>query len=136
MVRKRLGRMKTSLHDVRGAVAVKGTICLVMLVLLATRLAAAETSPAKPTVLALPAGVTSAEIQQALDALPAAGGEVVLPAGKFEIHQPIVLSRDHQTLRGAGAATILHLADNANCPVIILGEPVNASDSAPSGICW
>jgi hypothetical protein len=28
-------------------------------------------------------------------------------------------------LRGRGAATLLHLADNANCPVIILGEPVN-----------
>jgi len=49
-----------------------------------------------------------------------------LPAGKFEIRQPIVLSRDNQTLRGMGAATILHLADNADCPVIIMGEPINA----------
>jgi hypothetical protein len=28
-------------------------------------------------------------------------------------------------LRGAGETTVLHLADGANCPVIILGEPVN-----------
>lgn len=123
---KRLGRMKTSFHDVRGAVTAKKTAGWVMLVFLAMRLVAAETSPAKPTVLTLSAGVTSAEIQSALDALPATGGEVILPAGRFEIHQPLILSRDHQTLRGAGAATILHLADNANCPVIILGEPLNA----------
>lgn len=117
--------MQTSFHDVRGAATAKKTTGWVMLVFLATRLVAAETSPAKPTLIALSAGVTGAEIQHALDALPASGGEVDLPAGRFEIQQPIILSRDHQTLRGAGAATILHLADNANCPVIILGEPVN-----------
>jgi len=78
-----------------------------------------------PVVVKLPAGVTGVEIQRALDALPESGGEVVLPAGRIEIHQPIILSRDNQTLLGAGAATILHLADNANCPVIILGEPLN-----------
>jgi hypothetical protein len=97
-----------------------------MLVLLAVRLAAAETSSAKPTVIALPAGISGADIQQALNSLPPTGGEVVLPAGKIEIRQPIVLCRDGQTLRGSGPATILHLADDANCPVVILGEPVNA----------
>jgi polygalacturonase len=106
-----------------------------MLVFLAARLVAAETSPAKPTLIALPAGVSSAEIQQALDSLPVTGGEVVLPAGKFEIHQPIILSRDHQALSGAGAATILHLADNANCPVIILGEPVNNPRHIVQDLC-
>jgi len=116
--------MKTSCQ-IRGAVAVYWTTVWVMLVSLSARPAVAETSLEKPTVTALSATVTAVEIQQALDALPANGGEVVLPAGKFEITQPIVLSRDNQTLRGAGAATILHLADNANCPVIILGEPVN-----------
>lgn len=80
---------------------------------------------AGPMVVNLPAGVTGVQIQQALDVLPAGGGEVVLPAGRIEVHQPIILSRDNQTLRGAGAATVLHLADSANCPVIILGEPLN-----------
>ena len=80
---------------------------------------------AEPVTIALPAGATSAVIQMALDSLPAAGGEVVLPAGTFVISHPIVLRRDHQSLRGAGDATVLRLADGANCPVIILGEPVN-----------
>ncbi len=118
--------MKTSFHDVRGAGAVKWTTGWLMLVFLAVRLVAADTSSAKPTVIALSAGISGQQIQQALDSLPATGGEVIVPAGKIEIHQPIILSRDNQTLRGDGNATILHLADNANCPVIILGEPVNA----------
>jgi len=80
---------------------------------------------AEPAVVTLPAGVTSVEIQQALDALPEGGGEVVLPPGVFEVCQPIVLQRDHQTLRGSGETTILRLTDGANCPVIIMGEPVN-----------
>ena len=79
----------------------------------------------EPVVVKLPAGVTGAEIQRALDGLPDSGGEVVLPPGNFELSQPIVLQRDHQTLRGSGLATVLHLADGANCPAIILGEPVN-----------
>jgi len=118
--------MKTSFHDVRGAGTVKWTTGWLMLVFLAVRLVAAETSTAKPTVIALPAGITGAEIQKALDSLPPAGGEVVLPAGKIELHQPIILSRDSLTLRGEGPGTILHLADDANCPVVILGEPINA----------
>lgn len=73
----------------------------------------------------LPAKATSAEIQTALDSLPASGGEVILPAGEFPVTQPIVLDRDHQTLRGAGDTTVLRLAANADCPVIIMGEPVN-----------
>jgi hypothetical protein len=72
--------------------------------------------------------MTGTEIQQALDLLPDAGGEVVLPAGEYEVSQPIVLRRDHQTLRGSGSQTVLSLADGANCPVIIMGEPVNHPD--------
>lgn len=88
-----------------------------------------------PEVTALTAGTSGADIQKALDALPAAGGEVLLPAGKFEIRQPIVLRRDHQTLRGAGPETLLWLADGANCPVIILGEPVNHPRTIVKHLC-
>lgn len=70
-------------------------------------------------------GVNAIEIQQALDALPEAGGVVVLPQGIVTLSRPIVINRSHQTLRGSGTATVLRLADNANCPVIIVGAPVN-----------
>jgi hypothetical protein len=90
---------------------------------------------AEPVTVALPAGATSAVIQMALDSLPAAGGEVVLPAGTFVIGRPIVLRRDHESLRGAGDATVLRLADGANCPVIILGEPVNDPRTTVKYLC-
>ncbi|MBU6408965.1 MAG: right-handed parallel beta-helix repeat-containing protein [Verrucomicrobia bacterium] len=76
-------------------------------------------------VRTLAAGATVARIQQALDSLPAAGGEVVLPAGKIVVDRPIVLGRDGLALRGAGDSTVLWLANNANCPVIIMGRPVD-----------
>ena len=79
----------------------------------------------KPMVVNLYAGSTGLEIQKALDSLPKSGGEVMLAAGIFEVVRPIVLQRDNQTLCGVGAATVLRLADGANCPAIILGEPLN-----------
>ncbi len=88
-----------------------------------------------PVVVTLHPGVTSLEIQQALDALPAAGGVVMLPAGKILIRQPVVLHRSFQTLRGTGADTVLWLADDANCPMIIMGEPVNHPKQILKNLC-
>jgi len=97
--------------------------------------AAPENSTPAPVVVTLPPGITGAQIQQALDALPAAGGEVRLPAGRISIRQPIVLDRDFETLRGSGAGTVLWLTNDANCPVIIMGEPVNNPTQSIKGLC-
>ena len=75
-------------------------------------------------VAKLKAGATAADIQKEFDRYTN-GCEVVLPPGKTFINRPIVLRHDNQTLRGSGPTTILYLADNANCPVIIMGQPVN-----------
>lgn len=83
----------------------------------------------------LRSGVTDVEIQQALDALPDSGGVVVLPRGTITVTRPIAIRRSHQTLRGAGTATVLRLADNANCPVLIIGEPVNQPGYTVSNVC-
>ncbi len=101
---------------------------------------AGEGCAEKIAVTMLPAGISGAEIQQALDTLPDAGGEVILPAGDIRISRPIVLRRDDQSLCGVGSATILRLADDANCPVIIMGEPVDRPSSTVkhllvSGLC-
>ncbi|MDR3460084.1 MAG: right-handed parallel beta-helix repeat-containing protein [Verrucomicrobiae bacterium] len=92
-------------------------------------------SSVEPVVVMLQPGVTGGEIQDALDSLPESGGEVVLPPGTLLVRQPIVLRRDFQTLRGSGAATVLRLADDANCPVLILGEPVNNPRQMVRGLC-
>jgi hypothetical protein len=86
---------------------------------------ASEARAAKPVVVRLRAGLTNSEIQRALDSLPGAGGEVVLSAGEYLISRPVVLGRDNQILCGEGPATLLRLADDADCPVIVMGEPVN-----------
>jgi hypothetical protein len=107
-----------------GAVA-RNTAAVGLLSFLAWFSTVPQVFSSEPVAIMLPSGVTDVQIQQALDALPKSGGEVVLPPEKISIRQPVVLRRDNQTLSGSGTATILRLADNANCPVLILGEPVN-----------
>ncbi len=85
--------------------------------------------------LRLPSGVTGEEIQQALEALPAAGGEVILPPEVIVIRQPLRMHRDSQTLSGAGTRTVLRLADKADCPVLLLGEPVNTPQRIVKNLC-
>ncbi len=118
--------MKTNFNHIGSPVALAAVALVIFFLNLPVR-ATAQTykSSVEPVSILLPMGVTGAEVQRALDDLPEAGGEVVLPAGEISIRQPLVLCRDAQTLRGAGASTILRLADDANCPVIIMGEPIN-----------
>ncbi len=119
--------MKMSLNKVRNRAAVTSTKFIELLLLPLAYLAVSQlpVQANQPMVIHLATGATVVQIQRALDLLPESGGEVVLPAGVFTVDQPIVLRRDHQTLRGSGKETILRLADGANCPVIIMGEPVN-----------
>ena len=58
-------------------------------------------------------------LQAALDALPAAGGTVVLPPGEFRLEQPLVLTRGDTRVVGAGAATCL-LNVGAGKPTLIV----------------
>jgi hypothetical protein len=88
-------------------------------------LSAAPTTLPATTVTTLKPGVTGEEIQQALNCMTN-GGVLLLPAGKIKVSQPLILQYSDQTLRGAtNQTTILYLANNANCPVIIMGQPVN-----------
>jgi polygalacturonase len=119
--------MKTNLYqiDLPGAAAAIAVV-ISLLGFTLSETSAPLKSTVEPIVVRLQPGVTGDEIQRALDALPESGGEVVLPPGEIFIRQPVVLRRDFQTLRGSGLATVLWLADDANCPVIIMGEPVNS----------
>lgn len=90
--------------------------------------------PEKAIVILQP-GVTAVEIQKALDVLTN-GGQVVLPSGKIKIGQPLVLRYNDQTLRGAtNQGTILYLVNDANCPVIIMGQPVNRPMQTVRHLC-
>ena len=132
--------MKTNFNRIGGlgAVAVIAAIFALVISLVNSSMSGAA-APVKstvgPVVVMLQPGVTGGKIQEALDSLPASGGEVVLPPGIISIRQPVVMRRDFQTLRGSGAATVLRLADNANCPVIIMGEPVNNPQQTVKNLC-
>ena len=83
--------------------------------------------------LEVPPVASGEGIQQALDKL-GVGAEVVLSRGTYLVHQRIMLRQDGQTLRGAGPETILYLADNANCPVVILGPPREKAKGPTQGL--
>jgi hypothetical protein len=83
--------------------------------------------------LEVPPAAGGEGIQQALDKL-GVGAQVVLSRGTYLVHQRIMLRQDGQTLRGAGPETILFLADNANCPVVILGPPRDKPKGPTQGL--
>ncbi len=97
-----------------------------ILVLLAGVIGACLASEAGQGEEKLPAARASIQathyssIQAAIDALPAEGGEVVLPAGKFEISQPILITGEDVRLRGAGTATHIHNTNTEGKPAIAL----------------
>lgn len=67
-------------------------------------------------------------LQAALDALPATGGVVQLPAGKFEINQPLVLSREDVLLIGQGTATQIVNTNTTGEPALVIRHPEYATN--------
>ncbi|MEQ2006132.1 MAG: right-handed parallel beta-helix repeat-containing protein [Limisphaerales bacterium] len=63
------------------------------------------------------------DIQAALDALPPAGGMVRIPAGTYELKQPLVVRMGDVKLEGAGAATHLINRLPGRQPAIVIKHP-------------
>jgi hypothetical protein len=112
-------------HNLRPKAVFKSSSKVLSIVAFAMALAGIS-SPISNFAAGLPVAPEAggAGIQAALDALPD-GGEVLLSPGDYLVRSPIILRHDHQTLRGAGVATILRLADEADCPVVVLGAPTD-----------
>jgi hypothetical protein len=63
-------------------------------------------------------------IREAIQALPEAGGEVLIAPGLYNCAAPIVINRSRVALRGAGRDKVtLRLADWVHAPLLIIGEP-------------
>ncbi len=62
-------------------------------------------------------------LQAALDAIPEDGGLLQLPAGTFEISEPLVLSRSDVCIQGAGSATHIKNVNEQGMPAIIIEKP-------------
>ncbi len=67
-------------------------------------------------------------LQAALDALPATGGMVQLPAGKFEIAAPLVIGREDVLLVGQGTATQIVNTNTSGEPALIIRHPSYVDD--------
>lgn len=89
---------------------------MAMALLVCTPVTAAESGAATAIIHA----ADHADLQAALDAVPAGGGLVVLPPGRFLIKQPLVLSRGETRIVGAGAATCLVNTNEEGKPTLIL----------------
>lgn len=73
-------------------------------------------------------------LQSAIDALPASGGLLRLPAGTFEISEPLVVSTPETRLEGAGASTHIKNTNEEGEPALILRSPDLAED--PKAKLW
>ena len=74
------------------------------------------------------------EIQRAITSLPPQGGRVILGAGTFTVSQPVVIDRDDVELSGDQELTILKLADQSNCPLLVVGQSVTPVQRKVTGV--
>ncbi len=89
--------------------------------------------PALPGAKATIEAIDYPSLQAALDALPPEGGLVRLPAGRFEIQEPLRLTRGDVALVGAGTATqIKNTSTNGRSALVI--EPADHATNARSRI--
>lgn len=80
---------------------------------------------AKPTTVQAKKNKNDCEgVQNAINDLPPEGGQILIQAGTFTCKKPIIIDRDNVQLHGEGPATLLRLADDANAPVLILGQVI------------
>ncbi|MFG0331992.1 MAG: right-handed parallel beta-helix repeat-containing protein [Maioricimonas sp. JB049] len=89
---------------------------------------AAELPGARPVIDA----AEYPSLQAAIDAVPAEGGLVQIPAGKFEISEPLRITGEDIHLCGAGSATHIHNTNTDGQPALAL-VPEGEYDRAASG---
>jgi len=110
-----------------------GFVCLALaLTGLASLPADSEPKPAAPAGLpgARPT-IDAAQfptLQAAFDALPAEGGMVRLPAGTFEITQPLVVRTGDVCIEGSGTATHIKNLNEGQQPALVLEHPDGAQN--------
>jgi parallel beta-helix repeat protein len=74
-----------------------------------------------------------ANLQAALDAVPAGGGLVILPPGRFQVDKPLVLARGDTRIVGAGTATCLVNTNQGGEPTLII-KPIGIEENARARI--
>ena len=112
-------------------------LCVVALAFAWNRAASQPPTPAAATLPgARPAieAINYASLQAAIDALPPTGGVVRLPAGVFEITQPLRITQEDVLLEGSGTATHIKNANTEGEPTILIESPKLKDD--PRATLW
>jgi Periplasmic copper-binding protein (NosD) len=68
-------------------------------------------------------------LQAAIDALPASGGVVRLPAGTFEIKEPLRISQEDVLIEGSGTATHIKNVNTEGQPAIEIDNPARKTNA-------
>lgn len=77
---------------------------------------------------------TGHDIARAIASLPPEGGRILLDPGTYLIHQPLVLDRNDVEVSGDQESTILLLANDADCPLVVIGPMETPPTRKVSGI--
>jgi nitrous oxidase accessory protein NosD len=77
---------------------------------------------------------TFPSLQAAIDALPPTGGLIRLPAGTFEIDEPLRITQEDVLLEGSGTATHIKNTNAAGQPAIVIESPKIKED--PKAVLW
>jgi hypothetical protein len=73
-------------------------------------------------------------LQAAIDALPPTGGVIRLPAGTFEISQPLVITQEDVLLEGSGTATHIKNVNADGQAAIVIQSPKIKQE--PNAVLW
>ncbi len=112
-------------------------LALILIVLFAWNRATSQAPPAGPKLPGARPAIDAANyetLQAAFDALPPTGGVVRLPAGTFEITQPLRISQEDVLIEGSGTATHIKNVATGGQPAIEIDNPKRKTD--PRATLW
>ena len=104
------------------------TLLLAAIALFAWNRAASQVPNTLPGARAAIEAINYPSLQAAIDALPQTGGIVRLPAGTFEIQEPLRIKQEDVLLQGAGTATHIKNANADGKPAIEIAPATYETD--------
>ncbi len=114
-----------------------GAIAVVLVILFAWNRATSQAPPTQPKLPGARPAIDAANyatLQAAIDALPTTGGVVRLPAGTFEISEPLRISQEDVLIEGSGTATHIKNVATGGQPAIEIDNPKRKTD--PRATLW
>ena len=106
-------------------------------VLLASHAATTNSQQPATTLPGARPGIDAAQypsLQAAIDALPATGGVIHLPAGTFEISQPLLITQEDVLIEGSGTSTHIKNVNETGQPALVIESPKLAEN--PRASLW